>query len=221
MKRYNLYTQYTAYNWLGKFKTKQYGTWEFQNSLNVGSEAIACWYFNTLQKEKLLWYAEKYSWTSLERPPWGQKKVATVESEPLQIWWLKKRVNVWTNRQKSGHCKEVAIGGGSTELNFIKWITYFFLQFNYSVRCCQTCSLSLACVANVERGGKRTGKGVGIGERRKTTSVSLFSLSHFSPPLLPSLLFIFWRLPRRLSVVLACLRWNKLTRTTTYERKWK
>ena len=74
MKCYDLYTQHTA---------KQYGTWPFQNSLNVGSEAIACWYFNTLQKEKLIGNAEKYSWTSLQWPPSRQKKVAIVEREPL------------------------------------------------------------------------------------------------------------------------------------------
>ena len=83
MKCYDLYTQHTTYNWLDKFKTKQYGTWPFQNSLNVGSEAIACWYFNTLQKEKLIGNAEKYSWTSLQWPPSRQKKVAIVEREPL------------------------------------------------------------------------------------------------------------------------------------------
>lgn len=66
MKCYDLYTQHTAYNWLDKFKTKQYGTWPFQNSLKVGSEAIACWYFNTLQKEKLIGCAEKYTFETEE-----------------------------------------------------------------------------------------------------------------------------------------------------------
>ena len=47
-----------------------------------------------------------YSWTSLKRPPWGQKKVAIVET----------RVNVWTVRpkEKNSRCREVAVCGGST-----------------------------------------------------------------------------------------------------------
>ena len=46
-----------------------------------------------------------YSWTSLKRPPWGQKKVAIVET----------RVNVWTVRPKKNcRCREVAVSGGST-----------------------------------------------------------------------------------------------------------
>ena len=46
-----------------------------------------------------------YSWTSLKRPPWGQKKVAIVET----------RVNVWTVRPKKNcRSREVAVCGGST-----------------------------------------------------------------------------------------------------------
>ena len=49
-----------------------------------------------------------YSWTSLKRPPWGQKKIATVET----------RVNVWTvpppPPPKDSRCREVAFSGRST-----------------------------------------------------------------------------------------------------------
>lgn len=59
-----------------------------------------------------------------------------------------------------------------------------------------------------------------LGREGKHPFLSLFRFSLF-PPLLPSLPFIFLRLPRRLSVLLECLRWNKLTRTTTCGRKWQ
>ena len=111
-------------------------------------------------------------------------------------------------------------------INIIKRIKYFFLRFIYSVRCCQTCSLSLAYVTDVERGGGgrgRTERERGLGREGKDPFLSLFRFWLFPPllPSLPSLPFIFSRLPRRLSVLLECLRWNKLTRTTTCVRKWQ
>ena len=111
-------------------------------------------------------------------------------------------------------------------INIIKRIKYFFLRFIYSVRCCQTCSLSLAYVTDVERGGGggEGRKGRGDWGEKERTLFSPFSVSDFfplsSPPSPPSPSF-FSRLPRRLSVLLECLRWNKLTRTTTCVRKWQ
>ena len=79
-------------------------------------------------------------------------------------------------------------------INIIKRIKYFFLRFIYSVRCCQTCSLSLAYVTDVERGGGgwggwgNDGKGEGIGERRKAPFSLPFPFLTFSPsPPLPPL----------------------------------
>ena len=69
-------------------------------------------------------------------------------------------------------------------INIIKRIKYFFLRFIYSVRCCQTCSLSLAYVTDVERGGGgagKDGKGEGIGERRKGPFSLPFPFLTFSP----------------------------------------
>ena len=46
-----------------------------------------------------------YSWTSLQQPPWGQKKVAVVER-------LKQEWKCGLSAKKNGCCREVAFSGG-------------------------------------------------------------------------------------------------------------
>ena len=63
-----------------------------------------------------------YSCTSVQRPPWGQKKVAIVER-------MKQKVKVWTVRPKNGRCGEVTVGGDST-VHRIIFTSHFYLHFS-------------------------------------------------------------------------------------------
>ena len=83
-------------------------------------------------------------------------------------------------------------------INIIKRIKYFFLRFIYSVRCCQTCSLSLAYVTDVERGvggwggGRKGRKGRGDWGEKESTLFSPFSVSDFFPLSSPPSPSFFW-----------------------------
>ena len=44
-----------------------------------------------------------YSWTSPQKPPWGQKKVAIVERFTQDLKWMD------CPSKKSGHCRKVAV----------------------------------------------------------------------------------------------------------------
>jgi len=54
----------------------------------------------------------------------GQKKVAVVERKPISKGIEMSRVSVWTVRQKSGCCREVAVSGSLTVYFFCRLLRF-------------------------------------------------------------------------------------------------